>query len=56
MGGQSHPGAKLSVSDAESIRRRYARDGVTQVELAAEYGVTQAVISSVVRRRSYKCT
>lgn len=37
-----------------AIRRAYAKGGITQVELAAEYGVSQLLISNVVRNKIWK--
>jgi hypothetical protein len=50
-----HANAKLTTEQAEEIRARYVRgQSPTQTELAAEYGVTQAVISSIIRGEKYK--
>jgi Zinc-binding loop region of homing endonuclease len=53
--GMSRPGAsnlasKLTAEDVLAIRAARA----TQVELAAKYGVTQANISSIVQRKTWK--
>lgn len=45
--------AKLDESKVSEIRVRYARGGVRQLDLAHEYGVTQRVISLVVRREAW---
>lgn len=45
-------GAKLSDAKAAKVRERYA-GGMTQTELAAEYGITQSVIGDVVRGQSW---
>lgn len=47
--GERNPGAKLSLAQVVEIRQRYARGGITQDQLAAEYGVCQAAISFVWR-------
>ncbi|MEU9576326.1 helix-turn-helix domain-containing protein [Streptomyces chilikensis] len=39
--------AKLTEQEADEIRRRYRVRGVRQADLAREYGVSQAVISSI---------
>lgn len=39
----------LTLHDAETIRERYAGGGVTQTALAVEYGVSQPLISGIVR-------
>lgn len=51
--GSEHANAKLSRMQAESIRRRYD-SGEKQVPLAQEFGVSQRVISLIVRGESYK--
>lgn len=45
------PQTKLSADVANEIKQRYAAGGVTQATLAAEYGVTQGAISSLLRDR-----
>ena len=42
--------AKLTESDVLQIRKAYAAGGVTQQELADQYGVTKALVGQVVRR------
>lgn len=54
--GEAHTNAKLTLAQAEEVRRRYVPGIVRQVDLAAEYGVSQGVISHVVRGESYKCS
>ena len=51
--GQRHTNAKLTNAQAEDIRRRYIA-GENQVPLAKEYGVSQRVISLIVRGESYR--
>jgi len=51
--GMNKPCAKLTDDAVRDIRRRYAK-GEVQTVLAAEYGITQVQISSVVRRRTWK--
>lgn len=51
--GSAHANAKLSVRQVTQIRKRYA-NGEYQVPLAKEYGVSQRVISLIVRGESYK--
>jgi len=41
--------AKLTAAEVTKIRKRYAEGGVTQQQLAAEYGVGQQEISRIVR-------
>jgi DNA-binding MarR family transcriptional regulator len=49
-----HVNAKLTPAQVRTIRARYVRGGVRQVDLAAEFGVTQRVISLIIRHESYK--
>lgn len=44
---------KLSPEQVSEIRERYAAGGVTQKALAAEYGIVQNGISSIVRHQTY---
>ncbi len=50
--GEKHANAKLTNKQAEEIRKRYAA-GEYQVPLAKEYGVSQVVISLIVRGETY---
>lgn len=52
--GAAHANAKLTDHQAQEIRERYAA-GEYQAPLAKEYGVSQRVISLIVRGESYKC-
>jgi hypothetical protein len=49
--GERHPLAKLTDEQALDIIARYQAGGVFQAELAAEYGVSQPAISSIIRGR-----
>lgn len=51
--GENNSAAKLTVQQVSEIRRRYATGGVTQVALAEQFGVDQAHISSIVRRKAW---
>lgn len=46
--------AKLTESQVVAIRDSYAAGGVTQTILAEQYGVTQNLISKIVRRRIWR--
>lgn len=48
--GENHWWVKLTESDVRSIRTEYAAGGVTQSELAKKFGVSQTLVSSIVRR------
>lgn len=47
--GANNGRAKLSPDDAEEIRRCYGANESTQVQLAARYGVSQTLVSMIVR-------
>jgi hypothetical protein len=49
-----HTNAKLTAAQVREIRRRYDCGEAKQVPLAKEFGVSQRVISLIVRRESYK--
>lgn len=51
--GENHAAAKLTNEQVVEIRRRYAAGGISQRPLAAEYGVSQPVISKVIRGEKY---
>jgi hypothetical protein len=51
--GEANPGAKLTEDDVRRIRHRYAAGDVSQLALAAEFGVSQYVILSCVKRRTW---
>lgn len=44
---------RLTADKVEAIRSRHAAGGVTQAELAVEFGVSRPTISNVVRRRTW---
>ena len=50
--GQHHTNAKLTNRQARAIREAYS-NGQTQMKLAVTYGVSQRVISLIVRGESY---
>lgn len=52
--GEHHYGAKLTEADVQSIRLRYAKGGITQKTLAAEYGVGRVAILKVIHRYNWK--
>lgn len=51
--GETHPRAKLTQMQVDEIRRR-ARDGALPKVLAAEFGVTGALISMIVRGKIWR--
>lgn len=52
--GSRHGRAKLTEADVLAIRERYASLNWTQVQLAAEYGVSQPLIGHIVRRVTWR--
>ena len=52
--GEAHVNAKLTNVQAKAIRKSYS-NGMTQMQLATIYGVSQRVISLIVREKAYKC-
>lgn len=52
--GEDNVNAKLTEQIVREIRQRYADGGVSQQQLASEYGVNQTKISAVVCRRTWK--
>lgn len=51
--GAKHGMAKLTGAQVEEIRARYAAGGVTQKQLALEYGISDGQISYLVANKSY---
>jgi hypothetical protein len=52
--GGGHPNAKLTDEQAAEVRRLYATGMRTQKSLADQFGVSQPMISTVIRRTTYK--
>ena len=48
--GEAHHQAKLKDDDVLAIRRLYAAGGVSQAALGGQFGVSQEIISGIVRR------
>lgn len=49
--GEKHSMAKLTDSEASYARIRYAEGGITQRQLAAQFGVSNVLISLIIRRK-----
>lgn len=47
--GEKHHNAKLTNEQVEEVRERFEAGGTSQSRLAEEYGVSQALISKIVR-------
>lgn len=54
LAGERNPHAKLTAEAVRSIRTRYAAGGITQLQLANEYGVAEANVWNVVHGQSWK--
>lgn len=52
--GEQNPIAKLTEDDVRAIRSEYARGGISQQAIADRYGVSQPVISSIIRREWWR--
>jgi len=52
--GERNGRAKLTEQQASEIRRLYAEQRTRQVDLAARFGVSQSVVSLVLRREIWK--
>jgi hypothetical protein len=52
--GEAHCLAKLTDPQVRDIRARYSKGRVSQQSLATEYGVSQVVVSAIVRRKTWK--
>lgn len=50
----AHANAKLTAEEVKLIRKAYAAKQANQVTLAAQYGVSQRVISLITRNETYK--
>jgi hypothetical protein len=51
--GESHPLSKLTEDHVREIRALGA-SGIKQADIAARFGITQAMVSMIIRRRSWK--
>lgn len=49
-----HVNSKLTATQVRHIRVRYARGEERQVDLASEFGVSQRVVSLIIRHETYK--
>lgn len=52
--GAKHPLTALNEATVREIRGKWARRSATQIELAEEYGVSNATISLMVNRKTWK--
>jgi len=54
MRGESNGNSKLTISQVEYIRARYAAGGISQQKLAEETGIDQTQVSNIIRRKVWK--
>lgn len=53
LSGESNPRARLTSAEVARIRAIYAAGGVRQKDVAAQFGITQAMVSRIVRGASW---
>ena len=51
--GEKNPASKLTETQVREIRKKYANGGITQPQLALEYGFKQPSISDIIRRKTW---
>jgi hypothetical protein len=52
--GSDNSQAKLTEEQVLALRAQYARGGITQKELAAQYSISHALVSFIVTRRAWR--
>jgi hypothetical protein len=52
--GSRKPAAKLTEGQVLNLRAQYAAGGVTHAQLAAEYGISRALVSVIVTRKAWR--
>jgi hypothetical protein len=55
MRGEGHYRARVTWSQVQEIRERYARGGVTHEQLARDYGLSRPHVSGIIAWRFWKC-
>ena len=45
--------AKITGADVSSIRERYARGGISQIEIGKAYGISRSQVGSLIRREKW---
>jgi DNA-binding MarR family transcriptional regulator len=48
------PSARLTMPQVREIRERYAAGGVTQKELAKEYGISPTQVNHLINHKTYE--
>lgn len=54
MRGENHKGTKLTDAKITEMRAIYANGGVCQYSLASQFGISQSLVSQIVRRKIWK--
>ena len=54
IGGEAHPGSKLTEDEVREIRRLYAQGNIMQSELARRYSMDITSINGIVRGRTWR--
>lgn len=54
--GGSHPGAKLTRSQADEIRELYNQNGLTQKAISEIYGIHRTTIGDIINNKTYRDT
>ena len=54
MKGESHPLVKMTNGKIKEIRARYKAGGITQGDLASQYGMSQPGVSAIITGRLWK--
>lgn len=52
---EQNPNARVSAPAVQALREEYARGGVTQVQLARKFKVSQTQVSRIVRGEQWAC-
>jgi len=52
--GEKHHLVKLTEDDVREIRTRYANGGITQQQLALEYGMNNSTLNRIILRKRWK--
>lgn len=52
--GEKNPAAKLTIKQVDEIRNNYKNEDISQSSLAKYFGVSQTMISNIVRRQNWK--
>jgi DNA-binding transcriptional regulator LsrR (DeoR family) len=51
--GEKQGASKITEAQVREIRNKYANGGITQQQLALEYGITHTTVHSLIRRKTW---